>query len=196
MNIFSQLTGKRFKYLIKYFFESKEKVNSETSYTYKCALEFIDGKKPFGSKTPSPVSTVFLTLLLILSFMLPCQTITLILALPEPKAAMIIYPSLLVINALMIITMRSILKGRVWTLITYKYVYIVNIILLLLSIILSIYTGKAYRITSLINAGIMVWARILINSNSYFRLQEYYLHRRLSRLILKKPSNNKTKVQK
>lgn len=194
MSIFTYLTGKRFESLIKYFSESKESINVETSYTYKSSVAFIDGKKIFGPLAPSPVSTVFLTLILMLSFMFPCQTITYLLNLSPPDAALVIYPLLLSITALMVITMRSTMKGELWPVMIYKYIFIVDIILLISSIILSFHSEKKYWVVTIINTGFMAWARLLINSNSFYLLQQHYLHRRLSKLIIKNSSkSNRTK---
>ncbi|EKW1657240.1 hypothetical protein ACJO73_17090 [Citrobacter freundii] len=196
MSLFTHLTGKRFESLIKYFSESKENINIDTSYTYKCSVAFLDRRKIFGPQAPSPVSTVFLTYVLAFSCLLPTQTITYLLELSSPDSALAIYPLFLIIVVLMDLTMRSTKKGNVWPMIVYKYIYIIDIILFLSTIILSIRYEKKYWGSVIINAGFIVWARLLINSNSFFKLHQFYIHRRLSKLIIENTSKSKRKKHK
>jgi len=197
MNILAHLTGKRFEALIKYFSESKDNINSKESYTYKCALEFINRKNIFPPLAPPPVSTVFLTLFLMLAFMFPCQTITYMLELSPPNAALVIYPLLLIVTSLMIITMRSTMMGNMWPMLIYKYIYIIDVILFLIPMIFSHRTEKtSFWVVAAINTGAVVWARMLLNSNSFFRLQEYFLHRKLSKLIIENSLKAKQNLKK
>lgn len=195
MNIFTHLTGNRFELLIIYFSESKENIKIATSHTYKSSIAFINGKNIFPPLAPSPVSTVFLTSLLMLSFLLPCQVITYILALSSSASALIVYPLLLTITFIMVLTMRSVVTGKLWPVIIYKYVYIIDVIFLLILITSCFYNERSYLAIIIINIGSIVWARILINSHSFCRLQKYYLHRRLSKLILKNSLEKKHKKQ-
>ena len=193
MNIFTHLAGKRFESLIKYFSESNENIKIETSYTYKCSIAFLDRREILGPLAPSPASTVFLTYILAFSCLLSSQTMTYLLELSPPDSALVLYPLLLIIVVLMDLTMRSTMKGNIWPIMVYKYIYIIDIISFLTEIVLSIHYEKIYWWSIIINTGFIVWARLLINSNSFFKLHQYYIHRRLSKVIAENVLNKKLK---
>lgn len=169
MKILCYITGLNLDKLINYFDNVSE--NDIIEHT-------VDGIW-FKQQKPNPFTIISITMLLIFSFLVPLQTISLTFKLPPSIAVSITYPPILFVMVLNILAMKSVLKGRKWTILVFKYVFFIDCLLLLLSLYLSFSSDNIHWQLLIIPTCMLLWCRILLNCASFSSLIKFYLHRKL-----------------
>lgn len=169
MKMLCYITGLNLDKLIYYF----DNVNKNDIMEHA-----VDGIW-FNQKKTNPFTIVSIIMLLIFSFLVPLQTASLTFKLPPSIAVSITYPPILFVMVLIIVAMRSVLQGRKWAIIVFKYVFFIDCLLLFLSLYLSFSSGNIHWPLLIIPTGMLLWCRILLNSTSFSDLIKFYLHRKL-----------------
>lgn len=97
-----------------------------------------------------------------------------------PLMVVQIYIPLMLFWVASVFAFKIILKGRRVGLIIYKYMFLTGCFLFFLSLFFYTSTGEDYWQIKIINVGILVWCRCLMNSRSFDGLVKFYIHRRLT----------------
>lgn len=125
---------------------------------------------------------VYIAINMMLNFLsiLPYTFISISFNIPTPLMAVQIYIPLMLFWVASVFAFKIILKGRRVGLIIYKYMFLTGCFLFFLSLFFYTSTGEDYWQIKIINVGILVWCRCLMNSRSFDGLVKFYIHRRLT----------------
>lgn len=149
----------------------------------------------FRQKIPNPFSIPLIMMLLIFSFLVPLETASLTFRLPPSIAVSITYPLTLSIMVVIILAIKSVLKGSKWSIMVFKYVFVIDCLLFLLSLYFSLSAGNIRWELLIVTAGMLLWCRVLLNCTSFSTLVKFYLHRKLVASgindVLEKQNNKK-----
>lgn len=170
MKIINFIAGWNFNSLIDYF------DNINTSDVTEHALNDIWLKQ----KIPNPISVVIIMMLLMFSFSLPFQITLVTFDFSPPVAVSIIYPPVLTVVALVVLAMKATIKGKKWAIMIFKYLFLIDCFLFLISLYLSFFVGNFHWESMMIIVAMLLWSRYLMNSDSFMIVIKFYLHRRLA----------------
>ncbi|WES67631.1 hypothetical protein [Superficieibacter sp. HKU1] len=185
MKIINFITGKNISSLIYYF----DSINENDIIEH--ALNNIWLKQ----KIPNPLSVIAIMMLLMFSFSVPFQITLVSFDFPPPVAVSIIYPPVLIVVVLVVLAMKATIKGRKWAVVTFKYLFLIDCLLFLISLYLSFYVGDFHWQLMMVIAGMLLWSRYLLNSHSFLIVIKFYLHRRLAMNVIDKVSDKKNTHQ-
>lgn len=183
MELVKTLVGGSFNSLISYISEIEADINADDFYKHVDAEHYIHDIW-YSPTLKSAFSAATITIILIFLFLLPYQSILYTFNLTHSAFALMIFPPLIFILVLLILNLKSIMKGKKRGITMHKYMFLFGIDLFCISILCSIITHESYWVIKLINIILILWCKFLMNSNSFSTLIKSYMRRRLSKIIM------------
>ena len=180
MKIIKWLIGDTFYSLINFVESNHNNIRSVEYFT----INPYFNKLRTNSTIPSLLSIfVFIAIIMMLNilFILPYTIMMFSVNVSMPVMTFMIYIPVLSFWVVSYFSFRLILKGKRRGLIIFKYMILIECFLFCLSVLFSAITHEVYLLVKIINMGVFLWCRHLMNSRSFDEMVRNYIYRRLFR---------------